>query len=184
VYQVHRGYSEAISEMATVQYFFLNPFYWVQSAYTWLYAALAASFSRLKEFRSDRFAADAVGRKLYTDALVSAHLEGAFFEEVGLPALAGSTRTRARFDNIYHHVGVLRRSYERQNPGVLRKILGAIMTERPHVLASHPSLGERLRKLNVATALVMPPGLPRLLSSERRRGAARPGCDKAAVRPL
>jgi Zn-dependent protease with chaperone function len=167
IYRVAVGYGGLVNEMARVRYYYLNPFYWVFYAYMWVYMLIASSFSRQKEFRADRFAVQAVGKDAYGVALSVVHLEGSFFEEVVFQEMFMAVSQRRPMNNIYHYGGVQRRKYEKENPGRLRKVLGNIMTQKTSAFDSHPALGERLKKQNVATALVEIPPLPRLVSTPR-----------------
>jgi Zn-dependent protease with chaperone function len=188
IHRVHMGFGNLVHEMSTVNFFFLNPFYWVIALYVWLYARIAASFDRYQEFRADRFAVEAFGRDVFAQALVAAHLEGSFFEEVGVGQMVDSMRQRRPLTNMYHFVGVSRRQYAQHNEQALRKILGRIMTEKTSGFASHPSLGERLKKQNVLTALLQVPQVPRMVTSpaldqtipDELREAARNGPPSAA----
>lgn len=165
IYRVHIGFDNLVEEMTTVSYFFLNPFFWIFRLYVWFYAWVAAAFDRYQEYRADRFAVNAYGRDIFAQMMVAVHLEGTFFNEVGMSEVFESMRQRRPVNNVYHFVGVARREFARESEQGIRKILGSIMHEKAGAFDSHPSLGERLKKQNVPTALVQIPSLPRLISS-------------------
>jgi Zn-dependent protease with chaperone function len=162
IYQIEVAFEAVLNEMARVRFYWLNPCFWVLALYFRFYMLVAASFDRLQELRADRFAVNAYGRERFSEALSTNALEMTLFEMFGAPHFDEMARGRGGYDNLYHTIGLLRRQLEIEQPGVPRKILGEILAQKTGVYDRHPSLSERLRKQNIASALIKVVPLPAL----------------------
>ena len=166
IYRVSHSYAALIGELGGegnhLQYF--NPLFWLLRGYVWLYEWVAASFSRNREYHADRFAVEAYNAPLFAQALVTSHIEGTFFHEVGLQQVFHLAKEGKGFKNLYHFVGISRQMFAKDNPESLPKILTELLAEDTKAFDSHPSLRDRLKMQGVPLQSVQTFTTPRLLS--------------------
>lgn len=144
---------------------YLNPLYWVLLLFSALYPRLAARFSRIREIHADRRAVEAYGRDLFARALITIHLEGSFFGQVGADGAIRTASCGGTLPNVYHFVAAARREYDRENPGGAVGVLSRQLAETSRRLDSHPSLRERLDAQNVPEEMRHPYPLPHLITT-------------------
>ncbi len=165
IYRVMSSYAAVLRELrdksGKIQY--LNPLYWALKGYTLLYELIAAKFSRAREYHADRFAVESYGRDEFAGVLVAAHVEGAFFSQVGIRRVVSLATEGKGFKNLYHYVGTTRQQFDRDNPNGTAEALGAMLAARTGAFHSHPSLRDRLERQGVRADRTLLPPPPRPL---------------------
>jgi Zn-dependent protease with chaperone function len=162
IYRVSSSYHAILGELGGSKLQYVNPCYWLLRGYVAIYEMISASFSRRREFAADRFAVEAYGQKLFGGALVAAHVEGAFFNQVGVGEVLRLAGEGKGFKNLYHFVGSTRKNLDREHPESTAEVTKGILSTRTGMFDSHPSLRERIEMQGIKPATLPAATPPRV----------------------
>ncbi|MCX5659477.1 MAG: M48 family metallopeptidase [Planctomycetota bacterium] len=160
IFRVSGGYAAIGQTLAGQKIQYINPLFWLIKGYAWVYHALAASFSRVREYAADRFAVEAYGQPLFLQALMAAHVEGTFFSQVGMKRAFELAQEGKGFRNIYHFVGSSRRMFQHDARADVDSVVKEMLEAKTGRFDSHPALADRLAQQGVkpgSLALPLPP---------------------------
>jgi len=144
IHRVRGSYGALLTELSGSKIQYLNPLYWIIRLYFFIYDLISSSFSRRQEFAADRFAVEAYGGPVFRHGLVAAHLEGIFFNQVGMRQAFELAKEGKAFDNVYRFVSAAREDLEKNRLSEKQAALEKLLAHKTGARDSHPCLKDRL----------------------------------------
>ncbi|MCS7185760.1 MAG: M48 family metalloprotease [Armatimonadota bacterium] len=145
------------------RWWWINPAYWLLSLYLWIYAIMAASFKRKREFWADRVAASAYGSEVYKSALEKV-VDAQFFGEALSQLFWDLVKFAKPLPNAFDALRQIRRSVDPVEVKRLRRDIW--LYERRSIFATHPPLRERLARIQGVSGATDNDPIPALIVFE------------------